>query len=249
MLHSTGVRCSTSDSGSKPSSNTKNNKISQPSSSNKINKVKDQPRSVKTWKNKKNHVDKVKCNDHLMQSMSNANFIFVSINNAHVKYSTNDVKSGCLYAICGKCMIAETHYECVHVVVSKLNLSKKSKSAKKPKKQNVWKPTGHVFTEVALKWKPTCKTFTIVGRSCSLTRNDQIARIMRYGDYQLGNVIISRVFYVEELGHNLFFVGQFCDADIEVAFRKNSCFNHNLEGVDLLSGSRDTNLYTTSLDD
>ncbi|GJT91630.1 retrovirus-related pol polyprotein from transposon TNT 1-94 [Tanacetum coccineum] len=79
--------------------------------------------------------------------------------------------------------------------------------------------------------------------------NDQIARIMGYGDYQLGNVIISRVYYVEGLGHNLFFVGQFCDADLEVAFQKNTCFIHNLEGVDLLSGSRDTNLYIISLND
>ncbi|GJS83363.1 integrase, catalytic region, zinc finger, CCHC-type containing protein [Tanacetum coccineum] len=79
--------------------------------------------------------------------------------------------------------------------------------------------------------------------------NDQIARIMGYGDYQLGNVIISRVYYVEGLGHNLFFVGQFCDADLEVVFQKNTCFIRNLEGVDLLSGSRDTNLYTISLDD
>ncbi|GKB37064.1 hypothetical protein Tco_0882006 [Tanacetum coccineum] len=79
--------------------------------------------------------------------------------------------------------------------------------------------------------------------------NDQIGRIMGYGDYQLGNVIISRVYYVEGLGHNLFSVGQFCDADLEVAFQKNACFIHNLEGVDLHSGSRDTNLYTISLDD
>ncbi|GJT29701.1 integrase, catalytic region, zinc finger, CCHC-type containing protein [Tanacetum coccineum] len=79
--------------------------------------------------------------------------------------------------------------------------------------------------------------------------NDQIARIMGYGNYQLGNVIISRVYYVEGIRHNLFSVGQFCDADLEVAFRKNTCFIRNLEGVDLLSGSRDTNLYTISLDD
>ncbi|GJZ41992.1 integrase, catalytic region, zinc finger, CCHC-type containing protein [Tanacetum coccineum] len=72
---------------------------------------------------------------------------------------------------------------------------------------------------------------------------------MGYGDYQLENVTISRVYYVKGLGHNLFFVGQFCDADLEVAFRKNTCFIRNLEGVDLLSGSRDTNLYTISLDD
>ncbi|GKF05172.1 hypothetical protein Tco_0035840 [Tanacetum coccineum] len=68
-------------------------------------------------------------------------------------------------------------------------------------------------------------------------RNDHIARIMGYGDYQLGNVTISRVYYVEGLGHNLFSVGQFSDADLEVAFKKNTCFSRNLEGVDLLSGS------------
>ncbi|GKB15908.1 retrovirus-related pol polyprotein from transposon TNT 1-94 [Tanacetum coccineum] len=79
--------------------------------------------------------------------------------------------------------------------------------------------------------------------------NDQIAKIMGYGDYQLGNIIISKVYYVEGLGHNLFSVGQFCDVDLEVAFWKNTCFIRNLEGVDLLYGSRDTNLYTISLDD
>ncbi|GJS21324.1 integrase, catalytic region, zinc finger, CCHC-type containing protein [Tanacetum coccineum] len=63
------------------------------------------------------------------------------------------------------------------------------------------------------------------------------------------NVTISRVYYVEGLGHNLFSVGQFCDADLEVAFCKKTCFICNLEGVDLLSGSRDINLYTISLDD
>ncbi|GKD20068.1 hypothetical protein Tco_1221771 [Tanacetum coccineum] len=54
----------------------------------------------------------------------------------------------------------------------------------------------------------------------------------------IGNVTISRVYYVEGLGHNLFSVGQFCDSDLEVAFRKHTCFVYNLEGVDLLSGSR-----------
>ncbi|GJZ63149.1 retrovirus-related pol polyprotein from transposon TNT 1-94 [Tanacetum coccineum] len=72
---------------------------------------------------------------------------------------------------------------------------------------------------------------------------------MGYGDYQLGNVIISRVYYVEGLGHNLFSVRQFCDTNLEVVFPENTCFIRNLEGVDPLSGSRDTNLYTISLDD
>nr|GFB27378.1 integrase, catalytic region, zinc finger, CCHC-type, peptidase aspartic, catalytic [Tanacetum cinerariifolium] len=48
-------------------------------------------------------------------------------------------------------------------------------------------------------------------------RNDHVAKIMGYGDYKIRNVTISRVYYVEGLGHNLFSVGQFCDSDLEVA--------------------------------
>ncbi|GKC05240.1 retrovirus-related pol polyprotein from transposon TNT 1-94, partial [Tanacetum coccineum] len=70
-----------------------------------------------------------------------------------------------------------------------------------------------------------------------------------YGDYKLGNVTISRVYYVEGLGHNLFSFGQFCNVNLEVAFRKNTCFIRNLEVLISFSGSRETNLYTISLDD
>nr|GFA13691.1 hypothetical protein [Tanacetum cinerariifolium] len=44
-------------------------------------------------------------------------------------------------------------------------------------------------------------------------------------------------------------MGQFCDSDLEVAFRQHTCFIRNLEGVDLLTGSRRKNLYTLSLQD
>ncbi|GJX32244.1 retrovirus-related pol polyprotein from transposon TNT 1-94 [Tanacetum coccineum] len=79
--------------------------------------------------------------------------------------------------------------------------------------------------------------------------NDHVAKILGYGDYQIGNVTISRVYYVEGLGHNLFSVRQFCDSNLEVAFRQHTCFIRNLEGVDLLTGSRGNNLYTLSLRD
>ncbi|GJU88710.1 retrovirus-related pol polyprotein from transposon TNT 1-94 [Tanacetum coccineum] len=128
------------------------------------------------------------------------------------------------------------------------NRNMKNKVEAQPKKVNkkhcVVKPIHDVDVKHSLlnvNSEPICATFRF--------GNDHIARIMGYGDYQLGNVTISRVYYVEGLGHNLFFVGQFCDADLEVAFWKNTCFIRNLEGVDLLSGSRDTNLYTISLDD
>ncbi|GJX96077.1 retrovirus-related pol polyprotein from transposon TNT 1-94 [Tanacetum coccineum] len=79
--------------------------------------------------------------------------------------------------------------------------------------------------------------------------NDHVAAILGFGDLQWGNILITRVYFVEGLGHNLFSVGQFCDSDLEVAFRRNTCFIRNLEGVDLLKGNRTTNLYTINLHD
>ncbi|GKE30092.1 retrovirus-related pol polyprotein from transposon TNT 1-94 [Tanacetum coccineum] len=72
---------------------------------------------------------------------------------------------------------------------------------------------------------------------------------MGYGDYVIGDSVISRVYYVEGLGHNLFFVGQFCDSDMEVAFRKHSCYVRDTDGVDLIKCSRGSNLYTISVED
>nr|GEV25044.1 hypothetical protein [Tanacetum cinerariifolium] len=39
-------------------------------------------------------------------------------------------------------------------------------------------------------------------------------------------------------------IGQFYDGDLEVAFHTNTCYVQNLDGDDLLTGSRDSNLYT-----
>ncbi|GJT65643.1 hypothetical protein Tco_1017123 [Tanacetum coccineum] len=77
--------------------------------------------------------------------------------------------------------------------------------------------------------------------------NDQFATIVGYGDYKMGDTIISRVYYVEGLSHNLFSVGQFCDGGLEVAFRQHTCHIRNMDKVDLLQGSRTTKLYSYSL--
>nr|GEX62910.1 retrotransposon protein, putative, unclassified [Tanacetum cinerariifolium] len=77
--------------------------------------------------------------------------------------------------------------------------------------------------------------------------NDHIPKIMGYGDYQIGNVTISRVYYVEGLGHNLFSVRQFCDSKLKISFCQHTSFIRNLEGVDILTGSRGKNLYTLFL--
>ncbi|GKB90239.1 retrovirus-related pol polyprotein from transposon TNT 1-94 [Tanacetum coccineum] len=79
--------------------------------------------------------------------------------------------------------------------------------------------------------------------------NDHFGAIMGYGDYVIGESVISSVYYVEGLGHNLFFVGQFCNSNLEVAFRKHSCYVRDTNGVELIKGSHGSNLYTISIED
>ncbi|GJX61115.1 retrovirus-related pol polyprotein from transposon TNT 1-94 [Tanacetum coccineum] len=77
--------------------------------------------------------------------------------------------------------------------------------------------------------------------------NDQFAPILGYGDLVQGNITINRVYYVEGLNYNLFLVGQFCDADLEVAFRKSTCFVRDLQGNNLLTGNCGSDLYIITL--
>nr|GEV11202.1 retrovirus-related Pol polyprotein from transposon TNT 1-94 [Tanacetum cinerariifolium] len=64
--------------------------------------------------------------------------------------------------------------------------------------------------------------------------NDHFGAIMGYGDYVIGDYVISRVYYVEGLWHNLFSIRQFGDVDLEVAFRKNSYYVRDTDGVKLI---------------
>ncbi|GKB45003.1 hypothetical protein Tco_0889945 [Tanacetum coccineum] len=145
VLFPTGLKCSTSNCGSKPTSNKKNDRISRTPSRNMKNKVEAQPRKF----NKKNHVVEPIRNFNLKHSLLNAN-------------------SEPICATCKKSMFDGVHDMCPLDFVE--NVNSHAKSAKKHKKQNIWKSTDHVFTEVGLKWKPTGRTFTIVGNSCLLTR-------------------------------------------------------------------------------
>ncbi|GJV69500.1 retrovirus-related pol polyprotein from transposon TNT 1-94 [Tanacetum coccineum] len=79
--------------------------------------------------------------------------------------------------------------------------------------------------------------------------NDQIAPILGYGDLVQVNITIKRVYYVKGLNHNLFSVGQLCDADLEVAFWKSTCYVRDLKGNDLLTGSRGIHLYSITFQD
>nr|GEX19312.1 copia protein [Tanacetum cinerariifolium] len=79
--------------------------------------------------------------------------------------------------------------------------------------------------------------------------NNHFGVIMGYGDYVIGDSVIFRVYYVEGLGHNLFSIKQFCDYDLEVAFKKHSCYVRDTDGVELTKVYRGFNLYTISVED
>ncbi|GJS45059.1 hypothetical protein Tco_0595180 [Tanacetum coccineum] len=256
MLPSTRRVSSTNASGSKPKSNTKNDKISQSSSRSMKSKVEAHHRKFKSSANKNNHV--LDCN--------------VNVKNVALSKNSDTI---CLS--CNKCLFSANHDACVVQYLKKMQKCKVAKSAKQKVKRE-WKPTGRIFKTIGLKWIPTGRTFNLIveidlwyldsGCSKHMTGhrdklinfvskfirtvrfgNDHFAAIMGYVDLQMGNILISRVYYVEGLGHNLFFIGKFCNSDLEVAFRKHTCFVRNLEGVDLPSGSRGSNLYTISMAD
>nr|GEZ27061.1 integrase, catalytic region, zinc finger, CCHC-type, peptidase aspartic, catalytic [Tanacetum cinerariifolium] len=69
-----------------------------------------------------------------------------------------------------------------------------------------------------------------------------------YRKHMTGNIKLLCNFVEKYLGlnHNLFSVGQFYDADLEVAFRKSTCFVRDLQGNDLLTGNRGSDHYTIS---
>ncbi|GKB04179.1 retrovirus-related pol polyprotein from transposon TNT 1-94 [Tanacetum coccineum] len=304
MLSSTGVKPSTSASGSQPSGNTKKDKIQQTPSSTQKNKVEAHPRKVKS-------------------SLKNKDCVVEPKGTAHVQHSKLNANSELKCVKCNGCMLSDNHDLCVLDFINNVNARTKSKSVKKNSKRKVWKPIGKVFTNIGYIWRPTGRTFTIVGNACPLTRITTTTEVplrkptaldnetskpvitlvysqkprksktnvpvskskvlksvsankkepsQSWGSIvsdvpsssldecrssklfsgiwtPIGNVTISRVYYVEGLEHNLFSVGKFCDSNLKVAFRQHTCFIHNLEGVDLLTGSRGNNLYTLSLGD
>ncbi|GKF25440.1 hypothetical protein Tco_0081334 [Tanacetum coccineum] len=106
-------------------------------------------------------------------------------------------------------------------------------------------PKQNVNQSVATSCKKTVATYSTVKKSRNITRKlyEQVSKTCSWW------ITIKRIYYVEGFNHNLFSVGQFCDADLEVAFRKSTCYIRDLKGNDLLTGSRGTDLYSITLQD
>ncbi|GJW11299.1 hypothetical protein Tco_1577126 [Tanacetum coccineum] len=119
MLSSTGVKQSTSASGSQPSGNTKKDKIQQTQSRILKNKVEAHPRKVKSSLKNKDHVVEPKGTTPVQHSKLNVNY---------------DLK----YVKCNGCMLSDNHDLCVLDFINNVNARAKSRS----------KPTGRTFTIV-----------------------------------------------------------------------------------------------------
>nr|GFA01225.1 integrase, catalytic region, zinc finger, CCHC-type, peptidase aspartic, catalytic [Tanacetum cinerariifolium] len=230
------VKSSTSANRSQPSTNIKKDKIQRPPSGTQKNKVEAQLRIVESSLKNKNCVVEPKGTASVQRSKLNANpdIICVKIT------STTEVPSR-------KSIALATYTPVPVVIVVYSRKSRRSKTIDPVTKSKVIKSVYANKKEPNKSWGSTVSN--IPSSSIDECRNDHVAKIMGYGHYQIGNVTISRVYYVEGLGHNLFSAGQFCDSNLEVAFRQHACFIYNLEGVDLLTGSRGNNMYTLSLGD
>ncbi|GJT38983.1 integrase, catalytic region, zinc finger, CCHC-type containing protein [Tanacetum coccineum] len=195
---STGVNSCTDARRSQPRSNTKKNRI-LPAKSVNMKKVEEHPRIIKS-------------------SLKTTNRIDSSISSKHTVINLN---SYYVFQTCNKCLISANHDMCVVTYLHSMNASPSVKNVVRKVKQ-VWKPTGcsKHMTGDRLRLRNFVKKFIETVKF----GNDHFGAIMGYGDYVIGESVISRIYYVEGLGHNMFFVGQFCDSDLEVAFRKHSCY-------------------------
>ncbi|GJS70843.1 hypothetical protein Tco_0703684 [Tanacetum coccineum] len=230
MLSSTGVKPSTSASGSQPSGNIKKDKIQETPSSTQKNKVEAHLRKVKYSLKNKDCVVAPKGTANVQHSKLNAN------------YALKCVK-------CNGCMLSDNHDLCVLDFINDVNARNKYLNITFTIVGNVCPLTRITTTAKVPLRKPTALESDTPKHVFFKFENDHMAKILGYGDYHIGNVMISRVYYVEGLRYNLFFVGKFYDSNLEVAFRQHTCFIRNLKGVDLLIGSHGNNLYTLSLGD
>ncbi|GJY02608.1 integrase, catalytic region, zinc finger, CCHC-type containing protein [Tanacetum coccineum] len=251
IIPSTGVSTATTAKRSQPKSKTMHDKTLPTISVPKKN-VEDHPRTNKSKLSKKNHVNS-------------------SISVRRTIFNTN---SNSLCKTCNECIISFNHDKCVEnsLKSSKPPTVKKIGESNRPTALNsgtmLADPQANhtpmeynLVVQIVLWYLDSGCSKHMTGDRSRLRNfmkkfigtvrfeNDHFGAIMGYGDYVIGDSVISRVYYVEGLGHNLFSVGQFCDSDLEVAFRKHTCFVRDLDGVDLIKGSHGTNLYTISVED
>ncbi|GKD79756.1 hypothetical protein Tco_1342377 [Tanacetum coccineum] len=244
VLSPTGLKCSTSNCGSKPTCNKKNDKISQTPSRNMNNKVEAQPRKV----NKKNRVVEPIRDVDVKHSLLNANstcatykksmfddvhdmciLAFVKNVNSRAKSAKKHKKKifGNLRVMITSANVVPPKKTTSHSVeTQKPELKVYSRNPKNAKNVGSSKKAKIVESKNANHSEPNhtwVSNATDIPLSSSLIMTGcPDCSLFNSGTTILqglwGMVTISRVYYVEGLGHKLFSIGQFYNADLEVAF-------------------------------
>ncbi|GJR12648.1 retrovirus-related pol polyprotein from transposon TNT 1-94 [Tanacetum coccineum] len=262
---STGVIPTTSVSRPQLKSNQLEDRVMSNNSQGKKQEVEDHHRNFKFSNNK---TSVTTCNDSLNAKTSNVNFVCVTcgkcvLNDNHdlcVLHYINGVNSRTRQPMAVPISTREPKHNVNQSVATSSKKTVATDSTVK-KSRNITRKLYEQLVEIILFIVDSGCSKHMTGNLKLLTNfvekflgtvkfgNDQIAPILGYGDLVQGTITIKRVYYVEGLNHNLFSVGQFCDADLEVAFRKSTCYIRDLKGNDLLTGSRGTDLYSISLQD
>nr|GEW89224.1 copia protein [Tanacetum cinerariifolium] len=128
-------------------------------------------------------------------SLKNKNCSVEPKGNATVRHSKLNANSKLICVKCNGCMFLDNHD-------LKPRKSKTSVPVSKPK---IIKSISGNNKEPSKSWGFI--VFDVPSSSLDECRNDHVAKIMGYRDYQIGNVTILRVYYVEGLRHDLFSVG------------------------------------------
>ncbi|GJW92765.1 integrase, catalytic region, zinc finger, CCHC-type containing protein [Tanacetum coccineum] len=173
------------------------------------------------------------CNDSLNAQTSNVNFVCVTWEKSPLK----------------KTVVAES--------TNQKPRSKTRKQYKHISKTCRWRYPK--TTPPGYKWKPKSSAMN-VKPNISLPLGNKSRNLIEIilfivdsgcSKHMTGNLKLLTNFVEKFLGlnHSLLSVGQFCDADLEVAFRKSTCYIHDLKRNDLLTCSRGTNLYSITLQD
>nr|GEV39656.1 integrase, catalytic region, zinc finger, CCHC-type, peptidase aspartic, catalytic [Tanacetum cinerariifolium] len=153
---------------------------------------------------------KTQVEDHpRVPSISNKNKSITACNDS---LNTRNSNANAVCAACGKCLVDSDHFSCVTKILNDVNA--------RTKKPNIVpistrKPKDHANKSVATPHNKKVASKSTTQKPKSYYR--------------------MLVYYVEGLNHNLFSVGQFCDADLEVALWKSTCFVRDLQGNDLLT--------------
>ncbi|GKB64552.1 retrovirus-related pol polyprotein from transposon TNT 1-94 [Tanacetum coccineum] len=225
MLSSTGVKPSTSASGSQPSGNTKKDKIQQTPSSTQKNKVEAHPRTVKS-------------------SLKNKNCFVEPKGNTNVHHSKLNANSKLLCVKCNGCMLSDNHDLCLLDFINDVNPRAKSKSVKKI--GNVCPLTRITTTTKVSLRKPTALE--------SDTPNPVVTLVYsRKPRKSKTNVPVSKPKIVKSISANKKEPSKSWGSiiyDVPPS-SLDECRSSKLlsEGSDLLIGSQGNNLYTLSLGD